>query len=170
MTVEAPETFEIINVHGTPDYPYNGHPLLQATLAWLQAHDPAPTDDDRPRPNVERLPMYISKFGATMTFSMANWRFDDPHCGTTCCMGGFIQELAFSGAMTTSIYDVAEAAGLTEDEAYTLFYPDDDNYYDPPINLNRVTPAIAADVLELFMKTGEIYFPPELAFYYDDEF
>lgn len=76
-------------------------------------------------------------------FDMRYW-----HCGTSACLGGWVENLFFDGKNTSS--DVVGAkVGLDDEQSWKLFYP-------TGVSLASITRDCAVAVLDNYLATGEI--------------
>ena len=81
---------------------------------------------------------------------------DDPNCGTAGCLAGHTVGLFDDGKNHSSefVRDIAgELLGLTDSESFALFIPN--GFQVGSLSYNDLTPEMAADAIENFVKTGD---------------
>lgn len=97
-------------------------------------------------------------------FNMAHFRtpsaydYADTSCGTACCIAGALAQ--FNGIKTCpqavgGIGDVARALGMTPEQEHYLFWGTDVND-EPFVELESITPSMAAKTIRHFLATGEV--------------
>lgn len=100
------------------------------------------------RDRMIRLRDHLAKLPAK-EFDMAHW-----HCGTTACIGGWVENL-FCGTRYVTVDGAAGALiGLSPTESQDLFYPA--RFCTKDFAAYEATPVQAVAVLDHYLATGEI--------------
>lgn len=97
-----------------------------------------------------------------ITFYMPSWCDQGNLCGTTMCMGGYLEYL-ITGEVPFLAWEtlIEEVCGLSHIDASKLFFPD--SSYDPPVILSEVTAEIALATLRNFLYgSGEVVWPAKV--------
>lgn len=110
----------------------------QSTLAWLKAG--APHED-----NIGFNMDYVSNQANDVLTDFSG----NNVCGSVCCIAGAIGQ--FNKFDRPSVADESLQIMYPDLHLHDLFYPWDDSF-----SYSSITPQDAAEVLEHFMKTGEI--------------
>ncbi len=129
-----------------------GRQSLLDVVAWLRAGAPHTTKG----------------FGVhhfDMAFGVDSNSLNTNKCGTVCCIAGAVCqfEKLYDGSGNLNFFGARGAGelarkhlGMTEEDAHKLFMPFD--YFNSEHTAN-ISPDVAADVVENYLRTGEVVWP-----------